>query len=97
MINEGTVFNATRRVITAFLALHDTAIRWPTEREKEAAKAWVEARSCRAWRGGFCMVDGTLIPLFEKPGFHGEDYFDRKSNYSLNVQVSACNLIFFTR
>jgi hypothetical protein len=33
------------------------------------------------------MVDGTLIPLFEKPGHHGEVYFDRKSNYSLNVQV----------
>lgn len=38
------------------------------------------------------MVDGTLIPLFEKPGHHGEAYFDRKSNYSLNVQVCRTSL-----
>ncbi len=34
------------------------------------------------------MVDGTLVPLFEKPGGHGEGYYDRKGNYSMNVQVS---------
>jgi hypothetical protein len=33
------------------------------------------------------MVDGTLVPLFEKSHHFGEGYFDRKSNYSLNVQV----------
>ena len=33
-------------------------------------------------------MDGTLVPLADKPGYHGEAYFDRKSNYSLNVQVS---------
>ena len=85
----GTVVKATCQVIIAFLSLHDTVIHWPNEEEKEAAKEWVEAESCPSWRDGFCMVDGTLIPLFEKPGHHGEAYFDRKSNYSLNVQVSC--------
>jgi hypothetical protein len=33
------------------------------------------------------MIDGTLIPIFEKPYFYGETFFDRKSNYSLNVQI----------
>jgi hypothetical protein len=88
-VSVGTVVKTTRRVIIAFLSLHDTVIRWPNEEEKEAAKEWVEAESCPSWRDGFCMVDGTLIPLFEKPGHHGEAYFDRKSNYSLNVQVSS--------
>ncbi|KAJ7476807.1 hypothetical protein FB451DRAFT_963113, partial [Mycena latifolia] len=68
-------------------SLHDSVIRWPTEAEKDEAKEWVESASCEDWAGGFCMVDGTLVPLFEKPGHHGEVYFDRKSNYSLNVQV----------
>jgi hypothetical protein len=75
--------------MVAFLALHDAAVRWPSEEEKEEAKEWVEAVSCAAWRDGYCMVDGTPTNLFQKPGYHGEAYFDRKSNYSLNVQVST--------
>ena len=87
-VSVGMVINATRRVMIAFLALHDTVIRWPSAQEKEEAKEWVEAATCAAWRNGWVFVDGTLVPLAEKPGYHGEAYFDRKSNYSLNVQVS---------
>lgn len=86
-VSVGLVVKSTQRVIVAFLSLHDSVICWPTEAEKEEAKEWVAAASCEDWAGGFCMVDGTLVPLFEKPGHHGEVYFDRKSNYSLNVQV----------
>lgn len=86
-VSAGTVVNCTRRVMVAFLALHDSAIRWPSEDEKEESKQWVEEASCYAWRDGYCMVDGTLVVLFQKPGHHGEAYFDRKSNYSLNIQV----------
>ena len=87
--SAGTVVNVTRRVIVAFLTLHDTVIRWPSAREREEAKEWVEVATCVAWRNGWFFVDGTLVPLAEKPGYHGEAYFDRKSNYSLNVQVSV--------
>lgn len=88
-ISEGAVVKYTQHVIVAFLALHDTTIRWPSEEDKDEAKEWVEHTSCIVRCEGYCMVDGTLIPLFEKPGHHGEAYFDRKSNYSLNVQVSC--------
>jgi hypothetical protein len=87
-ISAGTVINAMRRVMTAFLALHDAVIWWPSAREKEDAKEWVEAATCVAWRNGCVFMDGTLVPLADKPGYHGEAYFDRKSNYSLNVQMS---------
>jgi len=87
-VSAGMVVNATRRVMLAFLVLHDTVVRWPSAREREEAKEWVEAATCVAWRNGWVFVDGTLVPLAEKPGYHGEAYFDRKSNYSLNVQVS---------
>ncbi|KAI5777311.1 hypothetical protein EDC01DRAFT_624108, partial [Geopyxis carbonaria] len=86
-VSAGMVVKATRRVMKAVLALHDEVIKWPTEVEKEEAKNWVQSVSCPAWRNGYCMVDGTLIPLFEKPHHYGEAYFDRKSNYSLNVQL----------
>lgn len=88
-LGKGTITLVTRRVITAILRpsfLHD-AVRMPTTAEKEEAKTWVEEHSCEAWRGGWCMVDGTLIPLADRPYWFGESYFDRKCNYSLNVQV----------
>ncbi|KAF6746460.1 hypothetical protein DFP72DRAFT_823115 [Ephemerocybe angulata] len=87
--SAGLIVKSTVRVIVAFLSLHDKVIRWPSPSEKKAAKQWVEDESCPAWRDGFCMVDGTLIPLFEKPGHHGETYFDRKGNYSFSIQVSS--------
>ncbi len=88
---KGTVDLVTRRVMTAVLRPEFLAetIRHPTAEEKEKAKAWVEAHSCKAWRNGWCMVDGTLIPLDEWPYWYGESYFDRKCNYSLNIQVRA--------
>lgn len=86
-VSAGMVVKSTRHVMIAVLSLHDTVIHWPTDNEKKEAKSWVKDVSCAAWRDGFCMVDGTLIPLFEKPGHHGKAYFDQKSNYLLNVQV----------
>ena len=91
----GTIVNSTHRVMIVFLALHDSAIHWPLEEEKEVAKGWVESALCTEWQGGFCMVDGTLVPLFEKLGYHSEAYFDRKSNYSLNVQVTLSLLVYY--
>lgn len=87
--STGTVRLATRRVKTAILRkdFRDEAVRFPTEQEKEEAKEWVETHSCRAWRDGWCMVDGTLVPLYDRPYWYGESYFDRKCNYSLNIQV----------
>ncbi|KAF7322259.1 DDE Tnp4 domain-containing protein [Mycena chlorophos] len=85
--SAGTVVNATRRVMIAFLSMHDEVVRWPTDAEREQAKQWVEETTCAGWRNGWLFVDGTLVPLADKPGYHGEAYFDRKSNYSLNVQL----------
>lgn len=95
-IGKGTVTLLTRRVMTAILRPDFMAdvVRMPTASEKEKAKAWVEAHSCKAWRNGWSMVDGTLVALFDRPFWFGESYFDRKCNYSLNIQVciSLCVL-----
>src|SRR5258708_6871461 len=87
--SAGAVINSTCCIIKAFLLLHDQAIRWPNADEKQEASDWVESMSCHAWRPSFCMVDGTLIPLASKPGHFGEQFFDRKSNYSLSLMVCA--------
>ena len=89
-VGKGTVVVATRRVMTAVLrsSFKDQAIRMPTPGEKEEAKQWVESRSkCPTWRDGWFFVDGTLVPLAFRPFWYGQSYFDRKCNYSLNIQV----------
>jgi hypothetical protein len=90
-VGKGTVTLATQRVMTAILRpeFMREAVRMPNNEEKEAAKEWVASHSCDAWRNGWCMVDGTLIPLYARPYWYGSSYFDRKSNYSMNVQVST--------
>ncbi|KAG6826004.1 hypothetical protein H0H92_001550 [Tricholoma furcatifolium] len=47
-----------------------------TEDKKEAAKEWIENHSCKAWRDGWCLVDGTLVPLYYHPFWYGQSYFD---------------------
>ena len=33
------------------------------------------------------FVDGTTFPIYQRPGYDGEVFFDRKKRYSLNTQV----------
>jgi hypothetical protein len=88
-IGYGTVRLVTNRVMKAVCgdSFRYAVLHWPDSNAKEEAKAWVEQNSCPAWRDGWCMVDGTLVPLYACPGFFGNTWFDCKSNYSLNVQV----------
>ncbi|KII82824.1 hypothetical protein PLICRDRAFT_112152 [Plicaturopsis crispa FD-325 SS-3] len=85
----GTVRLFTRRVMAAICSerFRQSALQWASDEDKERAKAWVEANSCPEWRDGWLMVDGTLVPLFQRPESHGNSFFDRKSNYSLNAQL----------
>ncbi|GJJ11590.1 hypothetical protein Clacol_005825 [Clathrus columnatus] len=85
----GTVDLCTRRVLMAISnpRFRQPLFKWPDCAEKEEAKAWVEAQSCYAWRNGWCMVDGTLVPFASRPKFFGNTWYDRKSNYSTNVQI----------
>ncbi|KIJ61906.1 hypothetical protein HYDPIDRAFT_95658 [Hydnomerulius pinastri MD-312] len=90
-IGFGTVRLITNRVLTALCRqeFRRAAIYWPTGVEREEAKQWVEENSCPAWRDGWVMVDGTLIPLYARPGYFGNTWYDHKSNYSLNLQVMS--------
>ena len=88
-VGYGTVREVTMRVMRACCdeRFRRVVMRWPTDEEIEEAKSWVEENSCFAWREGWLMVDGTLVPMFQRPHHFGNAYFDRKSNYSENVQV----------
>jgi hypothetical protein len=88
-VSSGAVVKCTWRVMVTFLVLHDIAVHCPMDEDKEGAKKWVESVLCAEWCDGFCMVDSTLALLSQKLGHHREAYFNRKSNYSLNVQVMS--------
>ena len=89
-VGYGTVRLVTRCVLQACCDPNFccSSVRWADATAKKHAKAWVEENSCHAWRNGWLMVDGTLVPLYACPAFFGNVFYDRKSNYSLNVQVS---------
>ena len=83
----GAVNNAYRRVTRALMLMAEDEIRWPSREERMSLRV-------RAARHGFPFaffaVDGTTVPLFEKPCVDHEAFFDRKSNYSLNALI-ACD------
>ncbi|KAF8590622.1 hypothetical protein K439DRAFT_1329778, partial [Ramaria rubella] len=88
-LRYGTVDKCTQRVMKAVCdeSFRRVVMRWLNEHQKEEASRWVESQSCPGWCGGWLMVNGTLVPLFSRPGFYGNSWYDRKSNYSLNVQL----------
>ena len=87
--SEGAVEKFTERCFTALKSLHDMVVRPLTREEKEIEKQWIDAHVGfhGLWREGWVMYDGTIVVLHEWPGFNGDAYFTRKSNYGLNVQV----------
>jgi hypothetical protein len=92
VVGKGTVLLVTCQVMTAVLQpeFMDEAVHFPDAEENEAVKKWVHRHSCKAWCNGWCLVDGTLIPLAEWPHWFGESYFNRKNQYSLNIQACIC-------
>ncbi|KAF8220344.1 hypothetical protein L208DRAFT_1334337 [Tricholoma matsutake] len=87
-VGKGTVLLVTPAILRQ--EFMNEAVHFPDAEEKEAAKRWVHRHSCRAWRNGWCLVDGTLVPLAGQPHWFGESYFDRKNRYSLNIQACLC-------
>jgi len=97
--SEGAVEKFTQRCFTALESLHNDVVRPLTQEEKEVEKQWIDAHIGfhGLWREGWVMYDGTIVILHERPGFNGDAYFTRKSNYGLNVQVCVSNTVKDTR
>lgn len=41
----------------------------------------------KGFSGCVGFVDGTMLPFAERPEYKGDFYFNRKSDFSLNMQV----------
>jgi hypothetical protein len=88
-VRRGTVVKVTRRVIEAINAHLPEYIRWPDqERRKEISQVLKE----EGFEGCVGFVDGTTIPLYQRPVVDGKVYWDRKKQYSINCQIVCdCN------
>ncbi|KAL3680419.1 hypothetical protein R1sor_023375 [Riccia sorocarpa] len=76
--------NYTNRVITALESAMGHEIAWPNRQERAVNSVHFAELG---FPGCIGLVDGTLVKLSQRPRDDGETYFDRKSNYSMNVQV----------
>ncbi|EFP91044.2 uncharacterized protein PGTG_17316 [Puccinia graminis f. sp. tritici CRL 75-36-700-3] len=83
-VGRGTVIKASRRVIQAINHLSHTYLLWPdADRRKEISNVM----KAEGFEGCIGFVDGTTIPLYQRPSIDGEVFFDRKKRYSINCQV----------
>lgn len=80
----GAIVDCTRRVLTAIDERCSQYIQWPSEPRREEIST---VMSLEGFPGCVGFVDGTNIPLYQRPGLDGETFFDRKKRYSLNCQV----------
>lgn len=74
-IGTGTSTLFTKRVVKALLGVLREWIVWPdVERRREIGRVMRE----EGFPGCVGFIDGTTIPLSQKPAIDGEVYFDRK-------------------
>jgi hypothetical protein len=90
-VSIGGVIKCTDRVIVALLSHHDKVIHFSEADEKEHAKDFVEKQTCLEWHNGFLLADGTKFTFFQCPGLHGDTWFDKDGEYSIDCQVSHDN------
>ncbi|PLW14509.1 hypothetical protein PCASD_19540 [Puccinia coronata f. sp. avenae] len=83
-VGQGTVVKVTCCVLKAILLLGRRYVSWPdAARRAEISKVM----SDEGFPGCVGFVDGTTIPLFQRPGFDGEVFYDQKRCYSINAQI----------
>jgi hypothetical protein len=92
-VSVGGVEKSTDRVIVALLACHDEAVHLPDAVEKESSKSYVGNSVCPEWSGGFLLVDGSKFPFYQRPGLHGDAWFDKDGMYSIDCQVRLLSLL----
>jgi hypothetical protein len=83
-VGRGTVIKASRRVIRAINDLGSTYLLWP---DKDRRKEISDVMKAEGFEGCIGFVDGTTIPLYQRPSIDGEVFFDRKKRYSINCQI----------
>ena len=78
-VGYGTINLYTTRVITALLHFRRTLLTWPNSEERLETS---QVMHQEGFSGCIGFIDGTTIPLSQKPARDGNHYFDRKKRSS---------------
>ncbi|KIK74346.1 hypothetical protein PAXRUDRAFT_175982 [Paxillus rubicundulus Ve08.2h10] len=75
-VSVRSVVNCTNCVMIAILDQHDHFLQFMPSNSHDhvCAKEFAANTSSPEWQGGFLAADGSVIPLFQKPGFYGETF-----------------------
>lgn len=88
-LGQGTVTLYTNRVITAILSKRNQWLAWPDAARRREMR---EVLAPEGFPGCVGFVDGTTIPLAQKPAADGETYHDRHERHveSLEFLFVVC-------
>jgi hypothetical protein len=76
--SKGAVVLYTDRVVYALNSMKSEWVQWPDlDRRNEIS----DILEVEGFPGCIGFVDGTLLPMPQKPGLHGERYYDRKHRH----------------
>jgi hypothetical protein len=82
--SNGAVTIFSRRVFTAILSLRKKVIKWPNARERNQIAERMDQKYGIATCG---VLDGTPVVFSQKPHIDGETFYNRKSQYAINLQL----------
>ena len=74
-VGYGTINLYTSRVVKVIYELRFCLASWPTQEERQELS---QVMQNEGFPGCIGFVDGTTIPLSQKPPVDGNHYFDRK-------------------
>ncbi|OAV87870.1 hypothetical protein PTTG_09326 [Puccinia triticina 1-1 BBBD Race 1] len=76
-------------VIEAIITIGCQYVVWP---DANCRAEILDAMRKEGFEGCVGFVDGTTIPLFQRPGYDSEVFYDQKRRYSVNAQIICdCN------
>jgi len=86
-ISVGSIHRYRQKIRDVILdLLKSSSLTWPDSDERDLIARQIKRKY--KLKGCVGAVDGTLFPFGSKPNIkNAEDYFDRKSNYSLNAII----------
>ncbi|KNE91263.1 hypothetical protein PSTG_15328 [Puccinia striiformis f. sp. tritici PST-78] len=87
-IGYGTINLYTMRFIKIIYKKKSLLASWPTQEERLEMS---QVMQDEGFPGCVGFVDGTTIPLSQKPPVDGNHYFDRKKRYSISLTL-VCDI-----
>ena len=95
-IGHGAVDRCKEAALEGVLSLEDRTYFWPDAEERKVIANRI--RDTYLFPNCVGIIDGTLLPLLQRPLLHGENYLSRKKFYAIVMLVvcdDQCRIIYY--